>query len=653
MGIKRRIQIFCNLMGVDNGLYFNLIKMTTLFVIFYFSSLSTFAQNQINPDSLIAILNNPTIIGKQRLELISRIGRNVSRPEDKLKFAKQLVLEAKELDEYKYVYLGHLYEGYAQKLLGNLTLSLTAYLEAVKISSKNNDKIAEGDAYTNIASLYTSNEDFEKSLKYYDRVVNLYDDNVDSIRLTGLYINYGYAMYKAKMYDSSISILNKAIYFSQFVNNYRSKAYAQANRALVLAKTDQFDEAEVQLGEAMQIMEENNDHYGLSDCLIEIGGVYLEQGEVLTGIQKLKKGYAIAFENGLKEQIQNGAKYLSRAYQQNGDLTKALEYQSKYYTYRDSLTNKEQIRKLADLRTTYEVGQKQTEVDLLTAEKRIQKIIIFSTGGGAFLVAILLGLVYKNYRDKNKINKILEDQKAQLERLNTTKDKFFSIISHDLRGPVHAFSGISRLIKYAVEDKNNDELIEIADHVDKTADDLSGLLDNLLNWALQQQGHFPNVPEKLSVEEMGEEINGIFSNMAKAKNINLLSSIPGNLELWVDRNTSMTILRNLVNNAIKFTDIGGKVDLTAIADGDFAKITVSDTGVGIPQDKLNRLFKMDGNKTSYGTAGEKGLGLGLQLVYEFVEMNKGTIAVESNEGEGTKFIVRLPLFEAVEKSVST
>ncbi len=611
----------------------------------FFFQLQVIGQKQQRADSLILALKTENLSNEETIQAFYSISAYSTQPDQSIYYANKLLEAALEYGTYKDVLLGYIQLGGGYKQKGNLSKALDAFLKAAKISSTNNDLISEGDAYTNIATLYSSYEDYPKSLNYYNKVIQLYDNKVDSSRLAGLYINYGYATYKANLYDSSISLLEKAIYYSQFSYYDGYMAYAQSNMALVLAKMGRLTESESELNEAMLIMEGNQDHYGLSDCLIEIGGVYLEEGNIGIALQKLAKGYNIALKYGLKQQIQNGAKFLAEAYQQLGDLPKALDYQTKYYTYRDSLINADQIRKLADLRTNYEVGQKQVEVDLLTSEKRIQQIIIFSTAGGALLVAILLGLVYKNYRDKNKINAILEEQKAQLERLNTTKDKFFSIISHDLRGPVHAFSGISRLIKYAVEDKNQEELIEIADHVDKTADDLSGLLDNLLNWALQQQGHFPNVPEKIEVEELGNELKGIFSNMARAKNIELTTVAPNNLALWADKNTTRTIFRNLVNNALKFTPEGGKVSILAESNGKSATITVQDTGVGIAEEELKRLFEMDGKKSAYGTAGEKGLGLGLQLVYEFVEMNKGTIEVESEVGKGTRFIVNLPLFE--------
>jgi len=611
-----------------------------------FLNFNSFSQDQLKADSAIRVLESEDLSDKQRLQVLERISGHITNPDSKIYYSKKLVDEAESLGNYKFLLLGYFRLGAGYKNKGDLSKALEIFLKAAKLASENNDPVAEGDAYTNVATVYTSNEDYEKALDYYDRVLGLYENEVDSARLAGVYINYGYAAYKASQYDSAIAILEKALYFAQFASYNGYMAYAQSNMALSLAKTGRFDEAEKKLNEAMKIMESNKDNYGLSDCLIEIGGVYIEEGELNTAINKLERGYKIAVETGLKQQIQNGAKYLSKAYEQKGDLTKALDYQSKYYTYRDSLINAEQIRKLADLRTTYEVGQKQAEVDLLTAEKRTQQIIIFSTAGGALLVAILLGLVYKNYRDKNRINKILENQKEQLESLNQTKDKFFSIISHDLRGPVSAFSGITRLIKYAVEDKNYDELNEITGHIDDTVQHLSSLLDNLLSWAMQQQGHFPNVPEKISLKEMADEIQGIFSNMATAKNIELTTEVD-DVSVWADKNTSMTILRNLVNNALKFTPKNGEVAVSAKQQGDFAQITVTDTGVGMNADKIKELFQLQGKKSEYGTAGEKGLGLGLQLVYEFVEMNKGTIEVDSKEGKGTVFTVKLPLFESV------
>ena len=144
---------------------------------------------------------------------------------------------------------------------------------------------------------------------------------------------------------------------------------------------------------------------------------------------------------------------------------------------------------------------------------------------------------------------------------------------------------------------------------------------------------------------MIEEIIGMFSNMANGKQIHLTSEIKEPIFLWVDRNSIHTIFRNLINNSIKFTPDEGSIVLQARLDAEMAEISITDSGVGMSQSKLDKLFNLNGEGATYGTAGEKGLGLGLQLVKEFMDMNNGEISAQSQENKGTTFIVRLPLFD--------
>ena len=348
----------------------------------------------------------------------------------------------------------------------------------------------------------------------------------------------------------------------------------------------------------------------------------------------------------MKEQIRDASLTLSELFEIRREIDSAYHYHKQYVAYRDSINNEETIQKIADLRTEYEVGQKQAEVDVLTAQQRTERVVMAAIGMLAIVLLILGLIVYKYYKQKSKIS-------LELARLNQTKDKFFSIISHDLRGPVSSFMGISRMIKFLVQADEKDQLLEMADDIDDSVERLSALLDNLLNWAMQQQGHFPNVPEKVMLNELAEELVKTLKNMAQGKQIALKAEIPEPIYLWVDRNTTMTILRNLVNNALKFTPEGGKVVIKAMQQGEQAIIEVKDTGVGMPAEKLNSLFKLQDKKSTYGTAGEKGLGLGLQLVYEFVEMNRGRIEVTSQEDQGTTFRITLPLYDLEEEAITT
>ena len=201
------------------------------------------------------------------------------------------------------------------------------------------------------------------------------------------------------------------------------------------------------------------------------------------------------------------------------------------------------------------------------------------------------------------------------------------------------------MIKFMVDNDQVSELRELADQIDESADRLSSLLDNLLNWAVQQQGQINYVPEKISAQEMLDELAGTFTNMAQAKNIEITQNVPDGLCIWSDRNTTNTILRNLINNALKFTPEQGKIDIQGSEEDGMVVFKISDTGVGIPSEKLENLFQLEAKKSTWGTEGEKGLGLGLQLVKEFVEMNKGALSVTSKEGVGTTFFIQLPSFK--------
>jgi signal transduction histidine kinase len=242
-------------------------------------------------------------------------------------------------------------------------------------------------------------------------------------------------------------------------------------------------------------------------------------------------------------------------------------------------------------------------------------------------------------RENDTLKIYLREIKAQ-KRL---KDRFFAIISHDLRGPVSSFQGISQIISLYLQQAKYDDLKKMMTEVDKATDQLSKLLDNLLNWASSELSQIPYKPEKLNVSRMIKDLVEIFELIAKSKNIKIESDIDANLEVFVDVNSTVTIFRNLVHNALKFTPEGGTIDISAKPNGQEVSISVHDSGVGMNQEQIDNLFILTDKSSTYGTKGEKGIGLGLQLVNEFTKLNKGKVEVTSKEGEGTTFNVSLPV----------
>ncbi|HHP7242722.1 MAG TPA: ATP-binding protein [Cyclobacteriaceae bacterium] len=237
----------------------------------------------------------------------------------------------------------------------------------------------------------------------------------------------------------------------------------------------------------------------------------------------------------------------------------------------------------------------------------------------------------------------INDQKNELERLVALKNKFFTIISHDLRGPLSVFNSVSNIIEYYLKKEYYDELSEVAREIKKSSSNLSHLLDNLLQWALKDQQQFPYHPIKLDVNKCIEEITDLFYQQARLKHIDLKFEPKEAAIIWVDEPSFKTIIRNLVSNALKFTPMHGKVELRVSKQPSSLQIEIIDDGVGMGKDKVNDLWAISTGKSTWGTAGEKGIGLGLRLVYEFALLNNASIKVESKESHGTHFILNFPV----------
>jgi PAS domain S-box-containing protein len=250
---------------------------------------------------------------------------------------------------------------------------------------------------------------------------------------------------------------------------------------------------------------------------------------------------------------------------------------------------------------------------------------------------------------RNEFIVIIKDitgmKKIQLElrELNTSKDKFFTIIAHDLRSPFNSLLGLT---EYAASENNNltaEEMKMFSMNISKSAKSIYNLLENLLQWSRIHTGRIDYSPDYFDLNELLNKIIIIYRNNLENKNISLKVDCAPETKVYADSNMVDTILRNLISNSIKFTNLGGEIKITTELAGSFIKLSVSDNGVGIREEILPGLFSIDQNTSSKGTQNETGSGLGLILCKEFVEMNKGKLTVVSKPGEGSTFSFTLPV----------
>jgi signal transduction histidine kinase len=314
----------------------------------------------------------------------------------------------------------------------------------------------------------------------------------------------------------------------------------------------------------------------------------------------------------------------------------------------------------------YSAENFENEIELLKRDNEIKslrltrlRIVIISL----FVILTLAGIIWfinlKRSKLKRETNDLLTQKNLELEaalrklkeselnlkQLNATKDKFFSIIGHDLRNPLNALLGFSELISGNTRNYTMEEIRKYNKIINDSARNIHQLIENLLDWSRSQAGNIEFSPRYCDLLTVTSDIQKIFNIQIDNKNINIHNNIPGDLKVFADKNLLSTILRNLVSNAIKFTPPGGHITLSANKSDGQVNISIADTGAGMTMEQIDNLFQLDTNLTKTVTSEEKGTGLGLILCKEFVEIHKGTIRVDSEPDKGSVFTFTLPYKE--------
>lgn len=246
-----------------------------------------------------------------------------------------------------------------------------------------------------------------------------------------------------------------------------------------------------------------------------------------------------------------------------------------------------------------------------------------------------------------KSHRAIEESNKKLREINANKDKFFSIIAHDLRAPFHGILGFSEVLETEIDDLDEKGIRDIAGYLRSTAHATFRLLENLLQWAMSEGGAIIYRPRDVQIEQVFQTVFEVLGAMAQRKNVALHNDADPRLTVHVDLNMMTSVLQNLTSNAIKFTRSGGHVYLSAQKVDNEIHISVRDTGIGMPEEQIREFFMRQQPRSSKGTDGEKGTGLGLLLCRQFVEKNNGRVIIESKLNEGTTFTIMIPCHPTV------
>jgi signal transduction histidine kinase len=361
-----------------------------------------------------------------------------------------------------------------------------------------------------------------------------------------------------------------------------------------------------------------------------------------------------------------------------GNYKKAFDYNTEFSNLNDSLFSIEKEKRYAELYTKFETIQKENEINLLKSEKltrenELKQNKLFKWIGFSvimlFILIFSIGIIYYNQKRKANLllteknfqieekNRELEDMNLRIIRINeeltvskyeltkavNAKNRFFSILAHELRNPFHTIIGQSFLLSKSYNKLSSEERKKYADNILCTCEQVNQLLENLLEWVRTQTHGIKFKPQQLNFNQLVSNSLSVLKNNADKKMIMIETRIDKYIFLKADYRMLETIVRNLVNNSIKFTPHGGSITLSALVNDGKLLTSISDTGVGIAKRNLGKLFRIDSNFKTRGTDHERGTGLGLIICKEFINFHKGEIWVESTSKKGTTFNFFIPM----------
>ncbi len=546
---------------------------------------------------------------------------------------------------------------------GNYSIGLENSLSAIHTFETRNLLDELSSAYNNLAEAYYNTHQVDKALEFNIKALNVREQLKDSVgiktstkNIAGLYSDRKEHRKAIEYYEKVLKLLN-----SDTDQAIRGEILPRIGSEYLQFKD--YEKATEYLIEGLKYNRGIKNEDGILRTLNAIGALNMQQGKVRLAENQLNEAYTIATKIQNKPELLKNYGLHKELDSINGRFQNAFFWQSKYYTLKDELDKAKQpkipdnsmlIKEVPDVTEDddFNALAKEKEDELTNAELKKLKALAYILGAAclvAFTILLLMYLKrqrkfkeYEGYKEKYKSfkakNEELSEKNQNLEDINNVKDRLFSIVSHDLKDSISSIKGFIDLLK---EDSlSREEFYNLVPELSDNADNASSLLYNLLNWSKSQMQNLEPKPELFNIQDVFQNKIDLVEQKVEQKRIVLIDESTRDF-IYADRSMIEIVVQNLITNAVKFTRVG---DVITVSNSDLngkALLCVEDTGVGISQENVDKLFQ-NGTFTTRGTENEKGTGLGLTICKELVELNGGRIWVESQLNVGTKFYVELP-----------
>jgi len=577
------------------------------------------------------------------------------------------------------------------------------YNQALGIFTKSNVLTGIVRCNNNIGYTFYLREKYARAMEYYIKSLNFAEKSKDNKEIANCYINISNVLNAQADYANAIQYLGKSVKIFEASGDKYNTGVCYNNIAANYIEQDSLVQALKYLGKSLQIYRELDDKKGQSACYSNMGIVssknkenkkaisYFQSALEINQLLRDNKRIALSLgnltiaylalknydaviktsERGLKIAKDINAISLQRVFYENLSATydSLKDYKKAYENYRllkqtdDSLFNAEKRKQVLEMEAKYSSEKKEIEISNLTKDYKLQSIELEKNRNFqvflvviSILVLILLLVFYRLYAlklnsskllaNKNQelelMNSTLSDSEANLKELNATKDKFFTIIAHDIKNPLSAYRSVTKMLTNSFFELSEQQKFEYIRGIYQSSENLYDLFQNLLQWSTSQAGSMKFKPQEIDLGILAYKAVALLQEGADKKNLQVEMDVKTDTYAYGDINMVSTILVNLVSNAIKYSKPDGNIKVNALDKDGFIKISVADNGVGLTQEDISKLFRVEIDHKTIGESEEKGTGIGLILCKEFVTKNGGEIWVESEYGTGSTFSFTLP-----------
>ncbi|PJJ84684.1 tetratricopeptide repeat-containing sensor histidine kinase [Mucilaginibacter auburnensis] len=567
--------------------------------------------------------------------------------------------------------------GFANDKLDNAKEAISCYFVALNIFKKIKYLPGINQCYTNIGSLYFDRGQPALAKTYFDECLKTYTADKDERGIAYALYNLGNCYQDLNKNELALTYLDKSLTIRKKLNDVNGVGLVQRAKGLAYLHLKEYDLAIANLDSALTAMVTLQDTYQQAAVMLALSQVYRATGDYVKAEYNALKGLKICREIKTKNGISLMLHELIKVYKQKKDINKAFAYQSEYVDIIDSLRNEKLVKDitvvefkrvkqentaLADNNRTI----KSENTGYLTKLQQYNNILVIIIATLAF-VTLAVVVLYKRNKEKQIVNKQLIQQKeeiahinkelellneeinaqmelttsqnAELERLNSVKNKFFSIISHDLRGPLNTLHTLFKI--YREGDIKEDELRALLGRLEDTILTTGAFLDNLLEWSKSQLEGIVVRAEDFDVKDTITDNLHLFQTKIEFKGLKVNNKVKHPVIVYADPNMIRLVIRNLLSNSVKFCSTGDKIEIASKIDGNDAVITIKDTGPGINEAEVEKLFSLE-HAVSLTDQGEKGNRLGLILCRDMIAQNNGSLTLQTKLGIGTTFTITLP-----------